>query len=341
MSQKLTYGGLFVVALISVFFSCSTGGFDFNVLEVFRSIFSTSETLEAEKYVLLNIRIPRVLGAFIVGSSLALSGSLLQGLFRNPLADPSIIGISSGAAMCAVVLMAIEIPAFTLLGVDCAKMVIPLGAFFGALVIGLLAFRITRMRGNDNLGLLLLCGIAFQFISMAVIGIVLFSVGDEKLRTINFWMMGSLGAINWFAFSVIALLSLPLLMVSFNVSNSLNALSMGEGHAVSLGTNIPKVKGIVIISTTLAIGASVAYCGIIGFIGLVGPHIARLLVGSNYKRLIPISLIIGGVVTVVADMICRVLFKPEELPLSIITSIIGAPILLALIIRSRKKTSFA
>ena len=172
---------------------------------------------------------------------------------------------------------------------------------------------------------------------MAVTGICMFLSTDEQLRSINFWMMGSLGQLKWFQCALFSLALIPLVVLSRKLNTELNAMSFGESHAKSMGVNTKRTKYWIILTTTFAVGVSVAFCGIIGFIGLVGPHLARLIFGDNNRLSYPASLLIGGVLVVLSDSLARTILAPQEIPIGILTSAIGAPVLLSLLFKQRKK----
>ncbi len=319
------------VAGTSILGSLWLGAFDIDPFIVLRSSFN-----HAEWFVFKEIRLPRVGAGFIAGSVLAACGAWLQGLFRNPLADPGIIGVSSGAAAFAV--LAILFSEFIIdNGFIANVLILPISAFIGAAFVVFSIHMIAVRKGETSLSLLLLAGIAFQFIGGAVIGLCLFLSTEEQLRSINFWMMGSLGQIKWMQFFLFLLSLLPLLAYAPKINKELNALAFGESHAKSLGVNVKRTKHIIILFTTLAVGISVAFCGIIGFIGLVAPHLSRLMFGENHKVSFPASILIGGTLVVLADTAARSFFPPQEVPLGILTSIIGAPVLLSLIFKQRHK----
>lgn len=288
--------------------------------------------------VLTAIRAPRVLLAVLTGAGLAVAGALMQGLFRNPLADPSLIGVSAGAALAAaavIVLGATLAPGVVTTGSWAAAFALPLAAFAGSLAVTALVYFIGRSQGVLSLPLLLLGGIAINAMAMAAVGLLIYVASDEQLRTLTFWNLGSLAGGHWTALAVVGPLVLGALAAAAWLAQPLNALAMGEARAGHLGVNVAGTKRRVVVVSALATGALVAVTGVIGFIGLVAPHLVRLMCGPDHRVVLPGAALIGAVLVLLADLAARTVVTPAELPIGILTAALGAPFFLALLLRRR------
>ena len=291
--------------------------------------------------VVRQIRLPRLLGALLIGAALTLSGALLQGLFRNPLADPALIGVSSGAAMGAV-LAIVGLPLVLHLLPATAGQVLgwiglPLLAMLGAVGLTFLIYRLSLVRGRTHVPSMLLTGIAVNAVGGAFVGLmVTVFATDEQLRTITFWTLGSLSGLNWTNTAVIAAaVALPLIL-ALRQAPALNALLLGETEAHHLGVRVQQVKRLVIVLSAVMVGITVAFCGIIGFVGLVVPHIVRTAIGPDHRLLLPAGSLLGAVILLAADGFARILVAPAELQIGILTSLLGGPFFLALLLRARR-----
>jgi heme transport system permease protein len=279
--------------------------------------------------VVWSIRLPRVLLGMLVGSALASSGAALQGLFRNPLADPGLIGVSSGAAFGAVIALGLGINWFGL-GTT------PIFAFVGGFVTAMLAYLIARHNGRTEVVTLVLAGIALNTFAGAGTSLVTFVANDAQLRAIIFWSLGSLGNATWRSLATVAPFILIGLLASLRWGGNLNLLTLGEREARHLGLESERFRFVVIFMTSLMTGASVAAAGIISFVGLIIPHVMRLVCGPDHRILIPASAIGGAILLVQADLIARTIVAPLELPLGVLTALIGGPFLLVLMLRARR-----
>ncbi len=279
--------------------------------------------------VLWEIRLPRILLSGIVGCILAIAGASLQGLFRNPLADPGLIGISSGAAL-AVAILIVVLPTsggwMGLYGISVA-------AFIGGLLTSYFIFRIGR-RTSGNVLHLILAGVAINAIAAAGVGFLTYLSNDQQLRTLTFWTMGSFGGALWPVVIVTLSLGIPAILLLQRQASALNRLLLGEQEAAYLGTDVQILKRNIILLTSLAVGVAVAMSGIIGFVGLVVPHLVRLVWKADHRVLLPASAILGAVLTIVADTVARTIVSPAEMPVGIITSLVGGPFFLWLLYRS-------
>ncbi|MGJ0577055.1 FecCD family ABC transporter permease [Xenorhabdus bovienii] len=276
----------------------------------------------------LNIRLPRILLAILVGGALAVSGAVMQGLFRNPLADPSLLGISSGAALT--VAMVIVLP-FTL-PASIALYGHIIAAFVGSLLVSFLIFSLNKYN-HGNLSKLLLAGIAINALCMSFIGVLSYVSNDQQLRQFSIWMMGSLSQIEWPTLIIAASLIIPVCILAFSQSRKLNLLQLGDEEAHYLGINVQRTKYQLLLLSALLIGCAVALSGVIGFIGLVIPHLVRLRFGGDHTWLLPISVLGGACLLLSADTLARTLVSPAEIPVGLITGLIGAPYFLWLILK--------
>lgn len=315
---------LAILLVLTVVISLSIGATAIQVSAILNGALS-----ESQQAVLLAIRLPRVLLADVVGASLAVSGAAMQGLFRNPLADPGLIGISSGAALAVAVMIVIVGPVSGVLGLYG----ISVAAFVGGSVTALLIFKFAHFTGTFSVTYMLLAGIAINALAGAGTGLLTYLSNDEQLRTLTFWTMGSLGGALWPAVIVVATVVIPSTIVLVKYAKQLNILLLGEQEAHYLGVNIKRLKIVVIMTTALSVGAAVAVSGIIGFVGLVVPHLIRLTIGPDHRLLIPASAFLGATLLVVADTASRTVVSPAEMPVGIITSLIGGPFFLWLLLK--------
>ncbi len=288
-----------------------------------------------DQSIVLAIRLPRALLGLAVGGGLAITGAAMQGLFRNPLADPGLIGVSTGAALGAVAV--IVLGGALVGGLDPAlrPLFLPLAAFGGGLLVTLLVQRIATRDGVIDIATMLLAGIAINALAGALLGIFTFISNDQQLRELTFWMMGSLAAITWSSLlPAIGLILLPALLLP-RLARALNAMLLGEAEAHYLGFDVDRTKRAIIILTALITGAGVAVSGVIGFVGLVTPHLVRLVIGPDHRYLLPASALLGGCLLLLADMAARTVVLPAELPIGIVTACFGGPFFLWLLARRR------
>lgn len=290
--------------------------------------------------VLLTIRLPRVLLGVLVGAALAMSGAAVQGLFRNPLAAPGLIGISSGAALAVVAVIVLGATVLEGLSQVLGIFTLPLAAFVGGVVSTLIIYRLATLDGRTHIATMLLAGIAVNALTGAAVGALTFMATDEQLRSITFWSLGSLGGATWRSVIMVTPFILaPALAMPF-LARPLNAMLLGEAEAGHLGINVEVVKRLVITAVALAVGAAVSVAGMIGFIGLVVPHLLRLCVGPDHHYILPGSALLGASLLLTADLIARTIVTPAELPIGIVTALIGGPFFLWLLVHQRRKHPF-
>ena len=328
--QKVTISILICVSTFVCFLGLSLGSFN---IELNKILSGDADPLQTE--VLFNIRLPRVLLSACVGGALGISGAALQGLFRNPLADPGLIGVSAGAAFGAV--SAIVLVNSGLIFLQLGSFLVPLAAILGSLLVISLIYILTASFANSGIMYMLLVGIALNAMSTVGIGFLTFVSSDSQLRTLTFWMMGSFGSTSWeLLIPSMVLVFITILTLVLN-SRKLDIMQLGESEAYRTGVDVLRTRRTIILSSAIMIGTCVSLSGIIGFVGLVVPHIVRLLAGSSHTFLLIGSAIMGTLITVLADLFSRLIIQPAELPIGLATSAIGAPFFLWLVLRLRNK----
>ena len=287
--------------------------------------------------VLLAIRLPRIVLGVAAGAGLGAAGAVLQGVFRNPLADPMLIGVSSGAALAVtgvIVLGSTVLAGFaTIAGV----LTLPIAGFCGGLVATLLLYRVSTHEGRTSLTTMLLAGIAINALAFSGIGVFTTIASNEQLRNISFWNFGSLAGARLDQVGVIAILVALVCIVLVRLGPGLNALLLGDSEARHLGFNTQALKRNAIALSALLAGVLVAACGVIGFVALVAPHVVRLVCGPDHRIVIPGAALLGATLLLAADLLARIVVAPAELPIGIVTALIGAPFFLWLLVRHRER----
>jgi iron complex transport system permease protein len=330
--------GLIVTVLLAV----THGAYAISTRDVFAILGSKlgaewGPFLPQQDTVLMSIRLPRVGLGILAGAGLAVAGAALQGLFRNPLADPGLIGVSSGAALAVasvIVLGATRLRGFTALLGGAA---LPIAGFCGGMLTTLLIYQCARVDGRTSLGTMLLAGIAINAMAMAGIGVYSMIATDEQLRSLTFWTFGSLGGGQWRTLGIVAPPVLAGILAVNRLAPALNALLLGEREAQHLGFTVQGVKWQIIIVTALLTGTLVAVCGVIGFVALVAPHMVRMVCGPDHRLLIPAAALTGAILVLTCDLLGRTLVAPAELSIGIVTAAIGSPFFLALLVRQRRQ----
>lgn len=337
--------GLGAALMVAVLLATTTGAFAISIPESL-AIFAHALGLgapataggftEQQQTVLLSIRLPRVLLGVLVGAGLAAAGAALQGLFRNPLADPGLIGISSGAALAAtfvIVLGATWLPGLSkILG----GYTLPFAAFCGGLAVSALIYRIAAGHGGAVMAVMLLAGIGMNALAGAGIGLFTYLANDEQLRNLTFWNLGSLAGGSWQTLGIVGPVVIAALVILLREAEALNALLLGEAEAGHLGVNVARLKSRIIVCTALVVGPLVAMTGVIGFVALVAPHLIRLICGPDHRLLLPAAALLGATLIVIADIAARLLVAPAELPIGILTAILGTPFFLGLLLKERR-----
>ncbi|MFT3735578.1 MAG: iron ABC transporter permease [Rhodocyclaceae bacterium] len=288
-------------------------------------------------YVLWNLRLPRALFALLAGAALGLSGALTQGLFRNPLAEPTLLGVTSGAA-CAAALTIVVVSGMHLALPDGWRMwLLPAAAFTGALLVCFVLDYAARWLVPGSIAGLLLTGIALNAIATAVIGLCTYMANDEQLRSLSFWTLGSLAGARWPLVAVLGVVLALALLAVRRLTRSMNALALGEAAAAHVGINVSRLRTQVILLVALTAGFAIAWTGIIGFIGLIAPHFIRSWAGPDQRRVVPLSMLLGGLLMIVADTVARTVAIPAEIPVGVFTALLGAPFFLAILRAARHR----
>ncbi|PTQ67564.1 FecCD family ABC transporter permease [Celeribacter persicus] len=282
-----------------------------------------------------DIRMPRVLTGALVGAALAVAGAVMQGLFRNPLADPGLVGVSAGAgfgAVAAIVLGGLlPLALQNLVG----SYLIPVAAFLGGWLSTIVLYKIATRGGRTSVATMLLAGIALGALTGALTGFIVYKATDDQLRDLTFWGMGSVAGATWAKLLTAGpIIALALLAAPF-LARALDALALGEAVASHMGIDTQRMKRIAILSVAGSVGASVAITGGIGFIGIVVPHLLRLLQGPEHRNLLPNAALLGAITLLLADMISRVVVAPAELPIGIVTACLGGPFFLWILLKNR------
>ena len=294
---------------------------------------ATDPATAREQLVLLEIRLPRLLLGAFVGSALALSGAMMQGMFRNPLADPGLIGVSSGAALAAVATIAasngLALPLVRALG----PYLLPVAAFGGGILATAALVTVAARGGELAVGTLLLAGVALAALASSLTGLIAYASDDRELRDLTLWMLGSLSGASWPKALAVAPFALGLALAVPRLVRGLNGLVLGEAEAFHLGIDVNRMKRLAIVATAAATGAAVAVSGIVGFVGIIVPHLVRLLAGPDHRIVLPASALLGAALVLFADVLARMLVRPAELPLGVLTALLGAPLFLHLIRR--------
>jgi iron complex transport system permease protein len=319
---------LAAVIAVAMVINIGRGEYPISPLDIVKTVLGIDTGNRDHAFVIHNLRLPRTLVAFMVGVALAIAGTIFQGLTRNPLADPAIIGINSGASLAAVTVIVLfpSAPIYT----------IPLSAFVGALLMAGLIYSLAWNSGSSPL-LFILMGVGLSAIATALTNLLItfgeiYSVSDALV-----WLAGSVYGRTWEqVFSLLPWLIIFIPM-SLTLARHLNALNLGDDVAKGLGTRVEWQRGLLVLVGVALVGGSVATAGNISFVGLIAPHIGRQLVGPNHEGLIPTSALLGGVIVVVADFLGRTLFAPIEIPCGVVTAAVGAPYFLYLLISNRKK----
>jgi iron complex transport system permease protein len=324
-----TYSALMLLVFLLVIAVCATtvqGAYDIPFFNLIRSIFGSSKLDTLSQHVLLNIRLPRIALAIVAGAALGVTGAAMQALFRNPLAEPGLVGLSAGASLGAVLAIMLTSGGLFVMGSS---------AFLGALITTYLAY-VLGIRSRSTSGLLL-AGIAINTIVFSLMGLMIVQASDAQLRDITFWNMGSLSGATW---PVLWVLS-PLVLCGTGVLISrwrvLNALLLGDRSAFHLGYNLKTIRWQFLTLVALTAGPLVAVTGGIGFVGLVMPHVVRMVLGADHRWVMPASAVAGALALVLSDGVARVIMAPAELPIGLVTSLVGGPFFIWLLLKGKAR----
>ncbi|MFA5089457.1 MAG: iron ABC transporter permease [Candidatus Omnitrophota bacterium] len=316
MNLKRRLGLLFLLLFAVILFGLVKGAVRIPLAEI----------LSVENRVIFDMRLLRIFTAILAGSGLAVSGIALQAILRNPLAEPYLLGTSSGAGLAAVTAV--------ILGVS--RIYMPLAAFLGALASILLVYNLARKGSRIMDQSLILSGVIVSIALSAVIVFLVFISGNAALHEMSWWLWGSLGVYDWRLIFPVSMLVISGIIVIYIFAQDLNAISIGEEEAVHLGIDTQSIKKIMILITALITASLICICGIIGFVGLIVPHMMRLVVGPNHRVLIPMTCLAACVFMIICDILSRTLFSPVEIPIGVITAIIGAPVFILLLKKGKR-----
>ncbi|WEM44004.1 iron ABC transporter permease [Photobacterium sp. DA100] len=328
---------LLVIAVTS---SIAVGPMDISFADSFRALLPINFDLPPHIDIVIHqIRLPRTLLGMAIGAILALCGAVMQGLFRNPLADPGIIGVSGGASLGAALSIVIFAPLAASSPLLLTLGTVPVFAFIGGAVSTFLVYQLGTDKNGTSVTIMLLAGVAIGALSGAALGLMNYYADDQALRDLSLWTMGSLAGATWPGIGLAYCTLLGLLFAFDRNANALNAFLLGEAEAKHLGVNVQRLKRVLILLCAAGVGIAVSLTGVIGFVGLIVPHISRMLSGPNHKSLLPLSAMLGALILLVADMLARVVAAPAELPVGIITALLGAPFFIYLLIKQKGKLS--
>ncbi|WP_396654220.1 FecCD family ABC transporter permease [Metapseudomonas otitidis] len=340
LSPRLLFIGLSLLLLLALWLSLALGPVSLPLDATLRALLRLvgvpldGDGLEQAELILAQIRLPRTLLGLAVGAVLAVSGVAMQGLFRNPLADPGLVGVSSGAGLGAAVAI-VGGAALGGLPEVLAPYLLSISAFAGGFLITALVYRLGRRDGQTSVVTMLLAGIALNALAFATIGLFTYLADDATLRTLTFWNLGSLNGASYARLWPLLVVVLAVIAWLPRRASALNALLLGESEARHLGFDVERLKGELVFCTALGVGAAVAASGLIGFIGLVVPHLVRLLAGPDHRVLLPASALAGASLILFSDLAARLVLSPAELPIGIVTALVGAPFFLYLLLRGR------
>lgn len=326
-----------IALVLTALLSLVSGATDSSAFAVALALLTGDKTgiTHVEQVIILEIRLPRTILGILIGATLAVSGAIMQGLFRNPLADPGIVGISAGAGLGAVSFIVLGTGVLAPVAVILGIYHVPFAAFMGGLASTWLLYYVSTNNGRTSVATMLLAGIALGAIAGAFTGLLVFWSTDEQLRDLTFWGLGSLAGATWIKIIAVGPIILPLLIFAPLMARSLNAMTLGEASALHLGIPVQRFKNIAIATVAAGTGAAVAVSGGIGFVGIVVPHLLRLLIGPDHRYLLPACALLGGTMLLLADAVARQIVAPAELPIGIVTATIGAPFFLWILLRKR------
>lgn len=322
---------LLAALVIAVIYSVSVGEVKISISDI-PSILSSGDGMEY--FILTKIRIPRVILAIAVGGSLGLTGAILQGIYRNPLVEPYTLGISGGASLGVTLVVIFGL-------YDAGMYALPLAGFIGALLTIFLVYTLGMKRGNLDINRMLLIGVMISFVTSSIIMFMMSVSSTDKLHSIIFWVMGSLDEPNTNLIRVIISISIIGLIASYLFARPLNALQLGQVKATHLGINASTSIQILFVIASLMAGACVSVAGVIGFVGLIIPHMARQIVGTDYRILLLSSFLGGGLFLVLSDIIARTIIAPSELPIGVITGMVGGVVFMVVLSNIRRKSKLS
>lgn len=341
---RIVVAGLALALVAAMVLSMTTGASGASVWGVVGQLFGFAPESAAQAArdhaVIVNIRLPRMILGVLIGAGLAVSGLLMQGLFRNPLADPGLVGVSAGSSLGAVVIIVLGGTALAPFTEALGIFALPIAAFGGGLATTFVLYRVATKGGQTAIATMLLAGIAIAALAGALSGVLVYIASDNQLRDLTFWGMGSLAGATWVKILAAGPIIAAALFVAAFLSKGLNALTLGEATAAHLGVPVQKFKIAAIVAVAGATGASVAVSGGIGFVGIVVPHLLRLVIGPDHRYLLPATALLGATFLLFADAISRTIVAPAELPIGIVTAAFGGPFFLWILLRRRNALSW-
>lgn len=339
------YSFFSVILVVTVFMAVRTGAVPISYHDIFHYLFHLDRTGAihsfgtVKKEVFLQIRLPRVLLCIVVGASLSVSGALMQALFRNPIVAPGLIGTSSGAALGAALVFVIG-SSFPIIRTGAlGSFMLPFTAFVGAFLATFLVYKVSSSKGKTAVAIMLLVGIAVNALCLSATGFLSYIARDPQARSITFWSLGTFSGADWNSFYIVAATTIVCILISLRYSKELNALLLGEGDASHLGIDPESLILKIMLINTLMVAVATSFVGVIGFVGLIVPHVLRMIKSSDNFFLIVGSALLGGIVMNVADIVSRIIIAPAELPIGIITSFVGAPIFMWMLLHQKKKNA--
>ncbi len=335
---KFTSLLLLAILVVVMFFSIRYGAVQISFDEILSSLqkyFTESGNMTLNERIFMEIRLPRALLCLFVGAALAVGGTLMQALFRNPIVEPGLVGTSSGAAFGAALYFVLG-ATFKL---NAGEWTLPLAACAGAILSTALVFMLSKSHqtGKSSIIALLLTGIAINALFMSGVGFLSYIARDPQARSITFWGLGTLSGANWHSVVIVGSFTIFCTLIALRYAKHLNSLMLGENEAEYLGVNVKRLKTVVLLINVVMIAAATAFVGVIGFVGLIVPHLMRISNGSDNRLLIRNSALLGGILLSLADLAARMIFRPAELPIGIVTSLIGVPVFIFLL---RKKNYY-
>ena len=335
-SDRVVLAVLFVLMILTTAASIRFGAMDFSAHDMLSSVSGTlsgATDLTLDQRIFIRLRVPRALLCLLVGACLGVGGTLMQALFRNPIVEPGLVGTSSGAAFGAALFYVFG----AMLKINFGEWTLPLAACGGGVISTYLVFALaqTKREGRSSIMLLLLTGLAINALCMSGIGFLSYIARDPQARSIIYWNLGTLSGANWRSVAIVGVATIAGTLMSLSYAKPLNALMIGDNEALALGINVGRLKWIVLTINVLMVAVATAFTGVISFVGLIVPHILRIIRGPDNRFLILGSALLGGTLLSLADLIARVAFRPAELPIGIVTSVVGVPVFLTLLRQRR------
>jgi iron complex transport system permease protein len=320
-----------IIALLSMRFGAVSIGLD-EIWSSMKKYLTAPDTLSLNERIFMDIRLPRAILSLLVGASLAVGGVLMQALFRNPIVEPGLVGTSSGAAFGAALYLVLG----STFKINLGEWTLPVSACIGAICSTYLVFALSQSKetGKSSIIALLLTGIAINALFLSGVGFLSYIARDPQARSITFWNLGTLAGANWRAVFIVGFSTIAGISIALHYAKHLNALMIGEEEAQFLGIDIKRLKRTILLINVVIVAVATSFVGVIGFVGLVVPHLLRMINGSDNRFLIKNSALLGGILLCFADLAARMLLRPAELPIGILTSVIGVPVFIILLKRN-------